>query len=128
MLAESGLLAQLKQHAWFGNRPLSIYGDPAYPLSIHLQAPFRAAHLTDEQKRYSKAISSVKLSVEWLFRLVKIYFKFIDFKQMQRISMSPVGKVYVVCALLQNANACLYGNIISETFKIEPPNIRDYFQ
>ena len=73
-------------------------------------------------------MSSVKLSVEWLFGLVKIYFKFIDFKQMQRISMSPVGKVYVVCALLQNANACLYGNIISETFKIEPPNIKDYFQ
>ena len=30
MLAESGLLAQLKQHAWFGNRPLSIYRDPAH--------------------------------------------------------------------------------------------------
>ena len=126
MLAESGLLAQFQQHVWFRNRPLSIYGDPAYPLTIHLQAPFRGANLTEKQKRYNKAMSSVRVSVEWLFGLVKNYFKFIDFKQMQRTS--PVGKVCVVCALLQNANICLYGNIISETFNMEPPNIRDYFQ
>ena len=128
MLAESGLLAQLQRHAWFENRPLRIYGDPAYPLSIHLQAPFRGAHLTDEQKRYKKAMSSIRVFVEWLFGLVKNYFKNIDFKQMQRTSMSPVRKVYAACALLQNANTRLYGNIISETFNMEPPNIRDYFQ
>ena len=128
MLAESGLLSQLQQHAWFGNRPLSIYGDSAYPLSINLEAPFRSAHLTDEQKRYNKAMSSVRVSVEWLFGLVKNYFKFIDFKQTQKIGMSPVEKVYVVCAILQNANTCLYGNIISETFNMESPNISDYFQ
>ena len=128
MLAESGLLAQLQRHAWFENRPLRIYGDPTYPLSIHLQALFRGAQLTDEQKRYKKAISSVRVSVEWLFGLVKNYFKNIDFKQMQRTSMSPVRKVYAACTLLQNANTRLYGNIISETFNMEPPNIRDYFQ
>ena len=99
MLTESGLLAQLQQHAWFGNRPLSIYRDPAHLLSIHLKAPFRDAHLTDEQKLYNKVMSSVKVSVESLFVLVEKYFKFIDFKQMQRTDMSPVGKVYTVCAL-----------------------------
>ena len=72
-------------------------------------------------------MSSVRVSVEWLFGLVKNYFKFIDFKQMQRIPMSLVGKVHVVCALLQNAKTCLYGNIISEAFNMESQNIRDYF-
>ena len=122
------MLAQLEQHAWFGNRPLSIYGDPAYPLSIHLEASFRGAYLTEVQKSCNKATSSVRVSVEWLFGLKKNYFKFMDFKQMQRIGMSPAGKVYVVCALLQNANTCLRDNIISETFNMEPPNIRHYFQ
>ena len=56
VLAGSGLLAQLQQHAWFGNRPLSIYGDAAYSLSIYLQTLFRGAHLTNEQKRYNKAM------------------------------------------------------------------------
>ena len=40
MLAESGLLNQLQQHARSNNNPLCMYSDPAYPLSVHLQAPF----------------------------------------------------------------------------------------
>ena len=46
ILAESGPLKQLKQHAWSNNNPFCIYGDPAYPLSVHLQAPFRGANLS----------------------------------------------------------------------------------
>ena len=44
------------------------------------------------------------------------------------MGMSPVGKVYVVRTVLQNVNTCLYGNIISAIFDMEPGNIRDYFQ
>ena len=36
MLADSGLFQQLQQHAWHNQQPLCIYGDPAYPLSVHL--------------------------------------------------------------------------------------------
>ena len=43
-MAESGLLDQLQEHAWSNNNPLCIYGDLAYPLSVHLQAPFRSAN------------------------------------------------------------------------------------
>ena len=47
MLADSNLLTQLQQHSFSPNRqPLCIYGDPAYPLRIHLQGPFRGANLT----------------------------------------------------------------------------------
>ena len=27
-----------------------------------------------------------------------------------KVNLSPVGKMYVVCALLENAQTCLYGN------------------
>ena len=38
MLAESGLLHDLESHAFStGGHPLCIYGDPAYPLRVHLQ-------------------------------------------------------------------------------------------
>ena len=121
MLAESGLLQQLQQHAWYGNRAMNIYGDPAYPISIHLQAPFRGARLTDEQKRYNKAMSSVRISVEWLFGLVSNYFKFIDFKKMQRIGMSPIGKIFIVCSIYCNMPIHVY-------VYVEPPRIHDYFQ
>ena len=37
MLADSGLLATLQQHSFETNgNPLCIYGDPAYPLRVHL--------------------------------------------------------------------------------------------
>ena len=93
-----------------------------------MQAPFRGAALNQDEKDYNKAMSGVRVTVEWLFGLVSNYFKFIDFKKMQRIGMSPVGKVYIVCSILQNAHTCLYGNQISETFGIDPPTVREYFQ
>ena len=47
MLADSTLLNDLQA---FANSPLGnqycIYGDPAYPLRVHLQAPFRNRALT----------------------------------------------------------------------------------
>ena len=69
-LAESGLLNQLQQDAWSFNNPLCIYGDPASPHSVHLQAPFRGANLTQDQKRFNTAMSSVRTRLEWLFGLV----------------------------------------------------------
>ena len=41
MLQESGLLTDLQRVAWFNQHPLCIYGDPAYPMHLHLQAPYR---------------------------------------------------------------------------------------
>ena len=58
MFAELGLLNQLQQHA-SNNIPLCIYGDPAHSLSVHFQAPFRGANLTQGQKRFNTAMSSV---------------------------------------------------------------------
>ena len=81
MLAASGLLQQLHQFAYdTTGRPMCIYGDPAYPLRIQLQAPFRNPVLTQEMQAFNSAMSSVRVSVEWLFGDIINYFKFIDLK------------------------------------------------
>ena len=59
---------------------------------------------------------------------IKTFFKFVDFKSQQKIGLSAVRKVYIVCALLQNARACMYGNKVSEYFDIEPPTLQEYFK
>ena len=46
---------------------MCIYGDPAYPLRIHLQALFRNRALTPQMEAFNKSMSSVRTSVEWDF-------------------------------------------------------------
>ena len=71
MLHESNLLNDLRQFAWFNNNPLRIYRDPAYPVSIHLQAPYWQAQNNKDMKKYSKAMSEIRRAVKWLFGNVK---------------------------------------------------------
>lgn len=68
MLADSHLLQDLNQYAYSrAGLPMVIYGDPAYPLRTHLQAPFRHGVITPQMTAYNSAMSSVRVSVEWLF-------------------------------------------------------------
>ena len=45
-------------------QPMCIYGDPAYPLRVHLQAPFRQGRLTPQMQAYNDVMSELRLSVE----------------------------------------------------------------
>ena len=78
---------------------MCIYGDPAYPLRIHLQAPFRNRVLTPQMLAYNGSMSAVRTAVEWLFGDVINYFKFLDFKKNLKIGLSQVGKMYIVCSI-----------------------------
>ena len=128
MLADSGLLQQLQQHAQLPTgQPVCIYGDLAYPLDVHLQTPFRGNAMTQQMLAYNTRMSSVCASVEWLFGDVVNYFKFLDFKKNLKIGLNCVGKLYVVSAILRNALTCLYGNLTSEYFDLDPPPLDQYF-
>ena len=72
-LHESRMLRKLQRVAWANGEPLCLYGDPAYPLAIHLQAPFRDALLTPQMQRFNEAISEERVSVEWMFGTVTNY-------------------------------------------------------
>ena len=93
ILRESGLLGNIEQHSVSPNGEiLCIYGDPAYPLKPQLQAPFKGAVLTEDQNQWNRGMSSVRISVEWLFGDIINYFKFIDFTKNLKIQLSAVGK------------------------------------
>lgn len=127
MLYESGVLPNLRRVAFYNNQPLCLYGDPAYPLGVHLQGPFKERQRTPEMQAYNKAMSEVRVSVEWMFGNITKYFSFVDFKRQMKVNLSPVGKMYFVSALLENAHTCLYGNIVSQAFQLEPPSLQQYF-
>lgn len=129
MLAQSQVLNQVQRLSFNPHGDiLCLYGDPAYPLSPHLRSPFRGARLTDDQRAWKKSISEVWVSVEWIFGDVINYFKFLDFKKNLKTCSSAISKMYISCALMQNAQACIYGSTTSEFFQISPPTIQEYFQ
>lgn len=129
ILAASGLLTDLQTYAYSPNGdPMCIYGDLAYPLRIHLQTPFQTGpRQTQQQRAFNQAMSSVRVSVEWVFGDIVNYFKFIDFKKDLKVGLSAVGKMYLICALLHNARCCLYKSNTSDYFGLDPPVLADYF-
>lgn len=84
MLADSNRRLQDMQRYAFTpgpvHHPLCDYGDPAHPMRVHLQTPFRNMVLTPQMVNFNKAMSSVRVSVEWLFGDRVEYFKSVDFK------------------------------------------------
>ena len=65
MLRMSDLLTKLSLNACDTNgNPLCLYGDPAYPLRIHLQCPFQNIRLTEEQQNFNKSMSQVRVAVK----------------------------------------------------------------
>ena len=43
---------------------MALYGDPAYPLRVHFQVPYRCAGMTPQTEAYNKVTSAVRISVE----------------------------------------------------------------
>ena len=129
ILNDSGLLQDLEQYAFNpAGHPLCVYGDPAYPLRIHLQGPFKYGVLTHQMMEYNAKMSAVRSSVEWLFGDVVNSFKFNDFKKNLKLLLSSVGKMYVVSVIIRNALTCLYGNLTSTYFDLQPPRLDEYFE
>ena len=94
---------------------------------VHLQSGFRGANIIREEELWNSKMSSVKQAVEWIFGDIVNFFKFLDFKKNLKIGLSPVGKMYIVSALLHNARSCFYGAITLKYFECKPPIIEEYF-
>ena len=62
-----------------------------------MQAPFREQPLDPLMCAYNKSMSSVRVSVEWIF-----------------------GRML-------NALTCMYGNTTSQFFNLDPPDLNEYF-
>ena len=127
MLRMSNLLTKLQLQAYDTNgRALCIYGDPAYPIRIHLQCPYKN-NVSPQELAFNKSMSRVRVSVEWLFNDISKWWAFMDFKKNIKLNLSAVGKMYLTCALLTNAKTCLYGNLTSEFFNCDPLILEQYF-
>ena len=126
MLGESGLTNKLERFQKPNGEPYVIYGDPAYGVTRNILAPFRGAHLTDDQQAFNSHMSKVRSSVEWGFGKIIQYFSYLDFNKNLKVLLQPVAKFYLVGALLTNCHTCLYGSLTSTYFNVDPPSLNVY--
>lgn len=126
MLGASGLLPKLQQFNQPNGQPYVIYGDPAYGISRNIIAPYRGAHLTQQQQDFNKSRSQVRISVEWTFGKICQYFSYLDFKRNTKVLLQPVGKFYLVAALMTNCHTCLYWSLTGTFFGLDPPSLEVY--
>lgn len=83
LLARSKLIRKIKQ-----NLP-HLYGDSGYPLSTSIIVPFKGT-LTQRQKKVNKAMSRLRISVEWGFAKILQLIPFVDFKKNPKIRKEKV--------------------------------------
>lgn len=126
MLGESNLITLLERIVKPNGDPYVLYGDPAYGISKHIISPFRGAHLTEPEKIFNAQMSNVRVCVEWGFGKITQYFAYLDFKRNLKVLLQPIGKYYMVGALLINCHTCLYDSVTGVYFGLEPPSLETY--
>lgn len=68
--------------------------------------------MTDVQRDFNKAILSVRVTVEWVFKIVNKYWTAVDSNKGMRIVLDPVVIVYSSEMLLINIRNYLHHNKI----------------
>ena len=126
MLSVSGLQLKLTKFTRSNGSPYVIYGDPAYGVTRNILAPFRGSRLTQQQESFNGSMSRVRVSVGWTFGKVVSIFSYLDFKRSNKVLLQPIGKYYLVAALLTNCHTCLYGSQTSIFFGLHPPSLETY--
>ena len=125
-LDQSALLDELAAlHSHF-LRQFCLYGDAAFPHSVHLQVGYRGAALNALMQLFNQWMSGSRIAVEWDFGQVGRLFPYALHKQAMLVGSMPVGKIFFAAFLLKNCHACIYGNIISSYFEMTPPTVEDY--
>ena len=103
-----------------------LYGDSGYSRRWFLEVPYQGSNLTSAQRAFNRAMSAVRITVEWIFKEVKLYFTTMDYKRKLKVKESPVGMLYMSAMLLCNMRNCIYPNQIARYFDCTPPSLEQF--
>eukprot|EP00171_Calliarthron_tuberculosum_P005259 IDg5259t1 len=67
-----------------------LYGDSGYVRRWFLQVPYDGSNINVDEREMNKAMSAARVSVEWIFKEVKLYYNTLDFKRKLKVFESPV--------------------------------------
>lgn len=128
ILAQSNFMERMQAISDLTPAGCYLYGDPAYPLTRLIVCGWKHRNLTQDQDKFNRAMSSVRISVEWGFAILKSKWAFIDFSKNLQVFSNCPGKIILAAFILTNAHTCLYGNQISKKFGVRPPPLAEYMR
>lgn len=104
-----------------------IFGDAAYLLRPWLQTAFPSLNASAQDILYNKAMSMVRVAVEWTYKDFKQLWISQDFRRGLKVRQAPIAKLYHSAALLWNFHVCMYrGGQTRNFFELEPPALAEY--
>lgn len=74
----------------------AVFGDSGYNWRCFMEVPFQGSNLNSNQTAFNTSMSKVRITVEWVFKKVKIYFPVVDTKRKLKLWESPVGLLYLL--------------------------------
>ena len=126
MYMQSGLDEILAVALDYAGTRYCIYGDPGYNNRWFLETPFQGSNISPEQQTFNTAMSSIRITVEWAFKEVKLYWTSLDFKRKMKIGECPIAMLYLNGVVLSNFRNCFYPNQTSSYFHCKPPSFEEY--
>ena len=104
MLCDSGLIEKLEENMPANGNGVvyAMYGDLAYAQSIYLLCGFHKPPTGSDKAQFNRAMSSIRITVEWGFGDVVEKWKFLDFCSAMKMFEMPVAEFYMNGAFLSN--------------------------
>ena len=126
MYTRSGLDDHLSEILEVDSERYCTYGDSGYNRRWFTEVPYQGSHLTPPQVAFNEAMSAVRITVEWIFKELKLYFTTADYKRKMKVLESPVALLYLALILLCKMRNCVYCNQVSKYFSCVPPTVQMY--
>ncbi|KAF4146458.1 DDE superfamily endonuclease [Phytophthora infestans] len=123
LLRESRILQRLQTAH---SEAYCLFGDPAYSNTPNLQVGYKGSRLSRDQEAFNAAMSVVRVAVEYGFGGVTRLWPYVNIKVSSKLLLSPIGKYYLVAALLTNFRNCANPNQIRGVFGVKSPTLQVY--
>lgn len=101
----------------------TFYWDCGYNSRPFMEVPFQGSNLTEAQHAFNKEMSRVRVTAEWAFNEIMLYWSSMDYKRKMRIGHTPIGALFLAAMLLTNIRNCVYPKSISRLFTYLTPSL-----
>lgn len=130
VLTLSGLNKTWREYGrGYGGRQMLLYGDPAYgETEIIMSGRKEPGRLPQIEQELNILMAKYRECIEWTFGKVQSNWRMFEMVDQMRLNQSPIGRHYLLAALLTNAHTCLHGSQTSRYFNLAPPKLQEYFR